>query len=85
MRQAVRVAFVVAAVALGIGLLLPAPVDAGCYECTYIPFNGMRCTDTTQGASGKTGCNDSQTCGTYGEVCTGGSGNHCIPACHPTG
>jgi len=55
-------------------MLMPAPASASCYKCEYILFVGMRCVNTN--GSGKTGCNDSQTCGLYGTSCGGTGGGH---------
>lgn len=55
--------------------------SAACYECQYIFGSGMVCVNAANGSDGKTECNDSQTCGTYGSACTGGGSCSQTPPC----
>jgi hypothetical protein len=58
---------------------------AACLKCEYILFNGWGCVNVGPNEDGKTGCDASQTCGTYGTPCSGSSGGGtCNPApCGP--
>ncbi len=76
MIRSCRLGFVVSVVLFVIAaMMVPISADAGCggcQKCKYVFGCGVICVPVSDGDSGKECCDDSATCGTWGDVCAVG-------------